>query len=110
MRHEPAPAEKKLWSCLRNRKLGNFKFRRQVPLGSFIADFYCLEAGLIVELDGASHSARAEQDVIRTTILERDDYRVMRFQNSDVFHHLDAVLKAILEACGSRSTPRAPSP
>ncbi len=56
MRHDPAPAEAKLWQLLRNRQLGGFKFRRQTPMPPFIADFYCAELKLIIELDGDSHT------------------------------------------------------
>ena len=58
MRHEPAPAEKKLWRLLRDRQLNGFKFRRQHRVAGYIADFYCHEASLVVELDGASHGDR----------------------------------------------------
>jgi len=110
MRHESAPAEERLWWHLRSRRLGGWKFRRQVVLGCFIADFYCFDADLVVELDGESHGERQREDVVRSQILAREGHRVIRFWNSDVFEHLDAVLEAILLACESNSTPDAPSP
>ena len=55
MRRDPTPAEGKLWHKLRNHRLGGLKFRRQMPVGPFIADFYCSSAKLVVELDGVSH-------------------------------------------------------
>jgi very-short-patch-repair endonuclease len=115
MRHDPAPAEQKLWRCLRDRQLGGFKFRRQHPLGGYIADFYCAEALLVVELDGASHGDRAAYDDRRTRRLQRDGRDVIRFVNDDVFWHIDAVLQVILDECvrskakRSRPSPR-PSP
>src|SRR5213594_4320948 len=96
MRHEPAPAEQKLWSCLRNRQHGGFKFRRQHAIAPFIADFFCFELKLVVELDGESHGDRAAYDANRTKYLERDGCRVIRFVNDDVFWHLEAVLVEIL--------------
>ena len=111
MRHEPAPAEQKLWSCLRARQLGGFKFRRQHPLGAFIADFFCFEARLVIEVDGDSHAEREEYDAARTKAIEKDGYLVIRFLNPDVSRHLDAILEEILRACESRSAVvKSPSP
>src|SRR2546421_9040094 len=93
MRHEPAPAEQKLWWCLRNRKLCGYKFRRQQALGPYVADFFCAEAKLVVELDGESHGERYEYDQRRTKRLTRDGYHIVRFENDDVFRFLDAVLQ-----------------
>ena len=70
MRHEAAPAEQKMWRCLRDRQLNGFKFRRQVGFGNYVADFYCAECKLVVELDGDSHSERREYDEKRTADLE----------------------------------------
>jgi very-short-patch-repair endonuclease len=99
MRHERAPAEHILWQCLRNRELNGFKFRRQVPIGSYIADFYCAEKSLVVELDGDSHSERQEYDAKRNYWMRERSLHVVRFINTDVFENLDAVLEAILEMC-----------
>src|SRR5438552_7325108 len=62
MRHEPTDAERRLWSRLRNRQVGGFKFRRQVPIAGYIVDFYCLQRKLAVELDGGQHLDRASVD------------------------------------------------
>jgi very-short-patch-repair endonuclease len=99
MRHEPAPAEQKLWWCLRNRRLNGFKFRRQFPVGKYVADYYSAECKLIVELDGDSHDGREAYDEKRTQNLMNDGYRVVRFLNTDVFENLVAVLEAILAEC-----------
>ena len=109
MRHESAAAETKLWTQLRDRKLDGWKFRRQQPIAPFIADFYCAELKLIVEIDGDSHGQREEYDASRTRHLERDGCHVIRFVNDDVFRHTDAVLAEILSQC-QRLSPRWPSP
>ena len=111
MRHEPAAAEKKLWACLRNRQLADLKFRRQVCIGPFIADFYCAGLLLIVELDGDSHADRLKYDAERTTWLENNGYRVIRFYNHDVQKNLVEVLEAILsESERIRGNKKDPSP
>ena len=99
MRHEPAPAEQKLWQCLRGRQLCGYKFRRQHPLPPYVADFFCAEAKLVVELDGESHAEREAYDARRTTRLTRGGLNVLRFENDDVFHFTDAVLEEILREC-----------
>src|SRR5690349_12001715 len=93
MRHESVLAEKKLWSCLRNRQLAGMKFRRQHCVGSFIVDFVCIERKLIVELDGDSHADRLDYDADRTRQLNRDGYRVIRLFNHDLQRHLVEVLE-----------------
>jgi very-short-patch-repair endonuclease len=70
LRKDMTPAEKILWQRLAERQPGGFKFRRQHPLGRFIADFYCAEARLVVEIDGGIHNAQSEQDEQRTQLLK----------------------------------------
>jgi very-short-patch-repair endonuclease len=89
-------------TSLRNRNLGGFKFRRQQPVAPFIADFYCVEAKLVIEVDGDSHGERREYDERRTQEIAKDGARVMRFTNSEVSGSLDAVLEAILTECQKR--------
>ena len=96
MRHESAPAEAILWYCLRAHRLAGLKFRRQHVIGPFIADFYCHELKLTIELDGDSHSERREYDADRTGYLSKQGLRVLRFLNTDVFENLDAVLEEVL--------------
>lgn len=100
LRQEMTPAETRLWQHLRNRSLAGLKFRRQQPLGPFIADFYCAEHRLIVELDGAVHDQQQERDAARTEYFEQHGYRVIRFRNEEVMVNLDSVLAAIRDACG----------
>jgi len=100
LRREQTPAEALLWEHLRNRRLKGLKFRRQHPVGRFVADFYCAQHRLIVELDGAMHQRRREYDDLRTEKLERDGYRVLRFTDSQVERKLEWVLEQIAKACG----------
>jgi very-short-patch-repair endonuclease len=94
-----APAETILWSVLRNRQLGNLKFRRQYAIESYIADFYCAEHKLIIEADGDSHSEQAVYDASRSKRLSALGFRVIRYTNTDVFENLEAVLLDILQVC-----------
>ncbi len=77
-----------------NRGLG-VKFRRQHPLDRFVVDFFCDEATLIVEVDGAIHQYTAEEDALRQEFLESYGFRVLRFNNEDVLHHSADVLDLI---------------
>jgi very-short-patch-repair endonuclease len=86
--------ERRLWRALRE-ILPEAKFRRQVPLGPYHADFCAHGAKLIVEVDGDDHAARPERDAARTRFLQDEGYAVIRFANADVMHDLDAVLSAI---------------
>jgi very-short-patch-repair endonuclease len=83
MRHEPVQFEKLMWSELRNRKLGGYKFKRQVLIGRYIADFACLERKLIVELDGPHHAERLTYDAARDRYLKSQGYKVLRFTNDE---------------------------
>ena len=95
MRSRPTDVERDLWWRLRDRKLGGLKFRRQRPEGPYIADFVCLEARLIVELDGAQHDGSIA-DRHRTEDLNRMGFDVIRFSNEEVRRDIDAVCARIL--------------
>jgi very-short-patch-repair endonuclease len=111
LRHRFVPAEQKLWQCLRNRKLNGYKFRRQFPVDCYVADFYCAECKLVVELDGKSHVGRQECDAIRTEDLNERGLSVIRFRNDDVHKRLDSVLHTILSECEKRAaSENCPSP
>lgn len=88
-------AERQLWRILRMRQIPGHKFRRQVPLGRYIADFVCHEARLIIEVDGGQH-ALAGNDIERTEFLESEGYRVLRFWNNEVLANLAGVYDAIV--------------
>src|SRR4029077_7538940 len=84
LRHEQTNAERVMWNVLRNRQVLNLKFRRQHPIGNYIADFCCIEKRLIIELDGSQHSKRVAQDEERTKWLNEQGFEVLRFPNEDV--------------------------
>jgi len=100
LRREDTEAEARLWNALRDRRLGGWRWKRQVPRGPYIVDFYCADAALVVEVDGGQHGDRIAYDARRTACLERLGLRVLRFWNSDVLTNRDGVCLAILEACG----------
>ena len=97
LRTDMTDAERRLWSLLRDRRLGGHKFRRQHPVGSFIADFACLERMLIVEADGGQHADNPD-DQRRTDWLRSQGWRVVRFWNNDVLRNSDSVATAILQS------------
>ncbi|MCC7266572.1 MAG: DUF559 domain-containing protein [Caulobacteraceae bacterium] len=96
LRQEQTEAERKLWSIVRGRKLSGYKFRRQVPIDRYIADFVCLDARLVVELDGGHHSEQADYDAGRTEVLEACGFRVIRFWNREILNRQSVVGDTIL--------------
>lgn len=96
MRREPTEPEVWLWTCLRSRRLGGVKFRRQRPLSRYIADFCCDELKLVVELDGAAHVQQQEYDAVRDDYLAAAGYRVLRIANNDLEASPEAVLTRIM--------------
>jgi len=97
-------AEHLMWNKLRNRQCGGYKFRRQHPIERFIADFYCHEVRVVVELDGAIHNSieSREYDVNRTAEFEKWEITVIRFSNEQVCDNIENVLKTIKGFCDSR--------
>jgi very-short-patch-repair endonuclease len=99
LRREMTLAEKLLWSRLRDKQLNGLKFRRQHPLGPFIADFCCPARRLVVEIDGDIHDLQPDRDAARTEQFEQHAYRVIRFRNEQVLNDLEGTLAAIKAAC-----------
>jgi very-short-patch-repair endonuclease len=97
MRRQPTEAEHALWLLLRNRRLVDHKFRRQVPLGPYVADFVCYADKLIVEADGGQH-AENPRDAVRDAELTRRGFRILRIWNHDILARPDAVLDAVWAA------------
>jgi very-short-patch-repair endonuclease len=110
LRIEQTEVEKRLWSKLRDRRLLGVKFRRQVPVGPYIADFACIESFLIVELDGGQHSSMTSRDAARTARFQRDGWRVMRFWNNEVVENMEGVLETIATALAARPSSPHPTP
>jgi very-short-patch-repair endonuclease len=98
LRRAQTEAERRLWALLRDRRFDGFKFRRQHPIGAYIADFCCAEARLIVELDGGQHASNQGADSNRSQFLEGQGYRVLRFWNNEVLGNTAGVLQRIVEA------------
>ena len=98
-RKDLTDAEAILWSKLQRKGLHGYRFRRQHPVGPFIADFACHEARLIIELDGATHSTDAErlEDAKREAYLQSQGWGVVRFWNAEVYDNLNGVLESILQ-------------
>ncbi len=111
LRAEMTDAERVLWRHLRSEQLGGHKFRRQHPIGSYIADFACLERRLMVEVDGGQHNGSA-RDAERDAWLEAQGWQVLRFWNNEVLANLEGVVMTIRLACGAGgiSPPPQPSP
>jgi very-short-patch-repair endonuclease len=104
LRKRMTPAEKLLWVNLRNRKLSGLKFRRQHPINIFVADFYCHEKRLVVEVDGGIHLRKEQQayDTNRTWALNELGIEVFRFTNEEILHSMIDVLKKIKMFCENR--------
>ena len=102
LRAVATPAERVLWSVLRDLRPHGFHFRRQSPIGAYVADFACKQAKLVVELDGSQHgeNSNRDRDEARTVFLAARGYRVIRFWNHEVFENRDGVVDAILRALG----------
>jgi very-short-patch-repair endonuclease len=98
LRSVETAAEAKIWSELRARRLGGFKFSRQVPINQFYADFVCRERKVIVEIDGGTHSTPDERaaDRLREAVLVSLGYRIFRVHNTEVYENLDGVLNSLL--------------
>ena len=94
-------AEARLWNELKGRKLGGFKFVRQLPIGPFFADFACRDACLVVEIDGSQHADSAA-DRARDAFMQQEGYSVLRFWNTDVFSNLGPVCETVLAALDGR--------
>ena len=105
MRREMTPAETALWGRLRARRLGGIRFRRQQVVDGFIADFYCNNAGVVVEVDGGVHDPRKEVDAERDAVIRGRDLLVLRFPNEQVIYDPDTVCSEIERHCRARAHP-----
>ena len=108
MRKQQTPTEHILWECLRSHRFLDAKFRRQHNIGQFIADFYCSQAKLVIELDGEVHNSQKIEDANRDEWMQAHGLTVLRFGNSDVLDNLEGVLCVIAEVL--EPSPLAPLP
>jgi len=108
LRQNATDAENKLWYFLQKNNLG-VSFRRQHPIGDYIADFACLEKKLIVEIDGGQHAQEQKAyDEKRTVFLEKAGYRILRFWNNEALANVEGVLQNIAEALREETHPPSP--
>ena len=107
LRKNPTEAEQALWKHLRLCQLGEYKFRRQQPIGWYIVDFVNFEKRVVIELDGGQHSQQVDYDAERTAWLNAQGYLVLRFRNNQVMKEVEAVKAAILQVLedGGNTTP-----
>ena len=99
LRQNMTPQERKLWSILRNNLFYDYKFRRQVPVGNYVADFLCEARNLIIEIDGVQHNEpeNIKCDELRSAFFKSKGLRVLRFWNNDVDNNIDGVCEVILK-------------
>jgi very-short-patch-repair endonuclease len=97
MRSHQTDAEHRLWQLLRAHRFAGYKFRRQVPIDIYIADFVCFAERLIIEVDGGQH-AGSTRDVRRDAYLLGQGFRVLRIWNNDIFNNEEGVLASVLNA------------
>jgi very-short-patch-repair endonuclease len=113
MRSEPTPAEHRLWQILRAKRLAGYKFKRQLVIDYYIGDFVCPQRRLIVEADGGQH-AECVHDRARDAYLKAQDFRILRFWNSDIFNNEegvgDAIFAALTAPPPARPAAELPSP
>jgi very-short-patch-repair endonuclease len=114
LRKNMTDAERALWRYLRLRQLDGHKFRRQVRIGPYVADFACLKAMLVIEVDGGQHAEARAYDSRRDDFMRGQGYRVVRFWNNDVLRNIDGVWQTIVSeinsaaSCGGTPHPNLP--
>jgi very-short-patch-repair endonuclease len=109
LRQNMTEAEIRVWQMLRAHRMNGHKFRRQVPIGRYIADFVCHEARLAVEIDGGQHDRSSPREIERGGFLQNQGYRILRFWNNEVLANPDGVQETIVNALAA-SPPPCPPP
>jgi very-short-patch-repair endonuclease len=105
LRKRMTDAERRLWSALRGREMHGLKFRRQHPFENYILDFVCLEAMVVIEVDGGQHADQGSADQDRTELLQRAGFRVLRFWNNEVLAELSTVRQKIWDELSEHPSP-----
>ncbi|WP_315761288.1 endonuclease domain-containing protein [Sphingomonas sp. Y38-1Y] len=109
LRRNGTEAEKLLWRALRS-AMPDARFRRQVPIGPYFADFLSFGSKLVIEVDGGQHAEAEDRDLARTRFIEAQGYEVLRFWNHDVIDNVDGVIAAIANArAGQIGIARSPA-
>ena len=108
LRRSMTEAEIRVWQMLRAHRTNGYKFRRQVPIGRYIADFVCHEARLVVEIDGGQHDRSSPRDTERSGFLQNEGYRILRFWNNEVLTNPDGVHETIVNAWAASPHPALP--
>ena len=103
LRKQSTDTERHLWYYLRANRLG-YKFKRQVPIGTYIVDFVCLEKRLVIELDGGQHFDNQTYDMKRTAWLKAHGFNVLRFWNNDVLQQTPSVIDVIMNTLASKNS------
>jgi very-short-patch-repair endonuclease len=101
MRHEPTEAEAAMWRLLRDRRLSAYKFRRQVPIESYVLDFVCFDKRLVIEIDGSQH-VESQRDAARDAAIFAEGFSIARYWNNDVLQQPASVLEDILAKLAER--------
>jgi len=104
MRAAQTPAEKVLWTILRDRRFSGYKFRRQVPIGAYIADFVCFSERLIIEADGSQHGDSVS-DTVRDAWLKSQGFRIRRFWNATILGEREVLRDTIWADLTGETTP-----
>ncbi len=104
LRLNATDAEKKVWTMLRQ-VFPEVKFRRQVPLGSYFADFCSHSAKLVIEIDGGQHDQNTDYDAARTNFIENEGYQVIRFWNNEVMENIEGVMTSIQQSLSPLRLP-----
>lgn len=108
LRDDMPDAERRLWGAVRGKQLYGCRFRRQHPIGKYIADFACIDKKLVIELDGWQHQEQTAYDANRTVFLQAQGWQVLRFWNNDVLNNLDGVLAHIADVLAYCPHPSLP--
>ena len=110
LRQNMTEAEIQIWQILRAHRMNGHKFRRQVPIGRYIADFVCHEARLVVEIDGGQHDSSSPRETERSGFLQNEGYRILRFWNNEILANPDGVQETIVNELAAASPSPRPSP
>ena len=103
LRRNLTTAERRLWYRVRARRFFSYKIRQQVPIGPYVADFVCMDARLIIEVDGGQHAERSARDERRDRFLSEQGFVTVRFWNNEVLGNFDGVLCRIKEVLDARA-------